>query len=104
MGELDQWLDCDSGSLQRRSCFYLKNLLKVSKVQSRPFGITQESKNDIFVLFFLVGLVVEWSKAHVSCVLLLGYQGFEPWFQLELESMWKLPRRDFPFKASSGCK
>ncbi len=35
-----------------------------------------------------VGLVVEWSKAHVSCVLLLGYQGFEPWFQRELESDW----------------
>ncbi len=31
----------------------------------------------------LVSLMVEWSKAHVSCILLLGYQGFEPWFQLE---------------------
>ncbi|MCP3667882.1 MAG: hypothetical protein GY696_36240 [Gammaproteobacteria bacterium] len=52
----------------------------------------------------VVGLVVEWSEAHVSCVLPPGNQGFEPWFQLELESDWKLPRRDFPFKASSGCK
>ncbi len=51
-----------------------------------------------------VGLVVAWSKADDSCVLLLGYQGFEPWFQLELESDWKLPKRDFPFEASSGCK
>ncbi len=42
------------------------------------------------------GLVVEWSKAHVSCVLPPGYQGFEPWFHLELESDWKLTRRDFP--------
>ncbi len=47
-----------------------------------------------------VARFAEWSKAHVSCVLLLGNQGFEPWFQHELESDWKLPRRDFPFKAS----
>ncbi|MCP3665749.1 MAG: hypothetical protein GY696_25180 [Gammaproteobacteria bacterium] len=51
-----------------------------------------------------VALLVEWSKAHVLCVLPPGCQGFEPWFQLELESDRKLPRRDFPFKASSGCK
>ncbi len=33
-----------------------------------------------------------------------GFLVFESWFQLELEADWKLPRRDFPFKASSGCK
>ncbi len=59
----------------------------------------EKGEDDIVAL-----LVAEWSKAHVSCVLLPGYQGFEPWFQLELESDWKLPRRGFPFKAFFWCK
>ncbi len=64
---------------------------------------SRQNKRDIRT-GLIVSLVVEWSKAHVSCVLPPSYQGFEPWFQLELESDWKLPRRDFPFKASSGSK
>ncbi len=47
-----------------------------------------------------------WTSNGLRCHLVspTGDQGFEPWFQLELESDWELPRRDFPFKASSGCK
>ncbi len=45
-----------------------------------------------------VGMVVEWSKAHVWWVLILGYQAFEPWFQLELESDWEVAKKGFPFQ------
>ncbi len=53
-----------------------------------------------------VALVDVWSKVHVfgrTAPRLSGVRG-EPWFQLELESDWELPRRAFPFKASSGSK
>ncbi len=73
--------------------------LKVERIQI----LTQISINHLSNSYS-IGLGGRWSKAHVSCVLPPGYQGFEPWFQLELESDWKLPRRDCPFKASSGCK
>ncbi len=52
-----------------------------------------------------VVLKAEWSKAQVfvrSATRLSGV--FGPWFQLEIENEWELPRRDFPFMASSGCK
>ncbi len=43
----------------------------------------------------------ELSKAHV-CVRTATIRGFEPRFQLELES--ESLARDFPFKSSFGCK
>ncbi len=65
------------------------------------FGVFPKNHN-LKKLTLWAALVVEWSKVRVFVrVLPSGYQGFEPWFQLELERDWELPRRDFPFKASS---
>ncbi len=43
-------------------------------------------------------------KAHAFVRTATRLSAFVSWFQLELESGWELRRRDFPSKASSGCK